>query len=294
MSLPQAAADHYRQQQRLTTAVVANARRVWGRMDERDFDRAWMPVRGRLTALMVAGQVAAASASERYVNEVVDELGIDADPVAAVNARAFGASASDGRPLSSLLDGAIVSAKQQGSLDAGQAWLDMAVQTQMADASRGATGTAIAARPTVTGYTRMLNPPSCSRCAILAGRFYRWNAGFDRHPRCDCRHIPATEDVAGDLTTDSRVYFDSLDSAEQERIFTKSGARAIRDGADINQVVNARRGMYRAADGSRRTRSGTARGTARGQARPMPEHIYQAATSRAEAIQMLRRAGYLT
>src|SRR5690606_41194169 len=43
------------------------------------------------------------------------------------------------------------------------------------------------------GYVRMLNPPSCSRCAILAGRWFRWNDGFLRHPRCDCVHIPAKD-----------------------------------------------------------------------------------------------------
>lgn len=37
-------------------------------------------------------------------------------------------------------------------------------------------------------------------------------------------------------------YFESLDRAEQDKIFTKAGAQAIRDRADINQVVNARRG----------------------------------------------------
>lgn len=60
---------------------------------------------------------------------------------------------------------------------------------------------------------------------------------------CDCRHIPCTEDVADDLRTDPKAYFDSLSESEQSRIFTKSGAKAIRDGADMGRVVNARRGM---------------------------------------------------
>lgn len=60
---------------------------------------------------------------------------------------------------------------------------------------------------------------------------------------CDCRHIPCPEAVADDLTTDPRAYFDSLSGPEQERIFTRSGAKAIRDGADMGRVVNARRGM---------------------------------------------------
>jgi hypothetical protein len=40
-------------------------------------------------------------------------------------------------------------------------------------------------------------------------------------------------------------YFESLSPAEQERVFTKSGAEAIRLGADPIKVVNARRGANR-------------------------------------------------
>ncbi len=55
-------------------------------------------------------------------------------------------------------------------------------------------------------------------------------------------HIPAVEDVADDLTTDPDAYFHSLSSADQDRYFGKAEAEAIRQGADIGQVVNARRG----------------------------------------------------
>jgi hypothetical protein len=55
-------------------------------------------------------------------------------------------------------------------------------------------------------------------------------------------NVPAVEDVADDIRTDPAAYFHSLTTAEQNRYFTKSGAEAIRAGADINQVVNARRG----------------------------------------------------
>ena len=67
--------------------------------------------------------------------------------------------------------------------------------------------------------------------------------GVSAAPFCDCRHVPAIEDTAGDLTTDPDTYFRSLDEASQDRIFTKSGAQAIRDGANPAQVVNARAGM---------------------------------------------------
>jgi hypothetical protein len=120
-------------------------------------------------------------------------------------------------------------------------------------------------------------------------------------------HVPAAEDAAGDLVTNPRDYFDSLTPAQQDAIFTKSGASAIRDGADIGQVVNARRGMSTAQIGGRSTRvtnegitrtgfATNAPGStvaARGGVRLMPETIYQVATSRADAIRLLRANGYL-
>jgi hypothetical protein len=42
-------------------------------------------------------------------------------------------------------------------------------------------------------------------------------------------------------------YFKQMPPALQDSTFTKAGAEAIRRGADINQVVNARQGMYSTA-----------------------------------------------
>ncbi|WP_348239952.1 hypothetical protein, partial [Salmonella enterica] len=69
-----------------------------------------------------------------------------------------------------------------------------------------------------------------------------WSDGFKRHPMCHCRNIPAAEDTSDDIRTDPMKLFHSLSEAEQNRQFTKAGAQAIRDGADINRVVNSRRG----------------------------------------------------
>ena len=110
------------------------------------------------------------------------------------------------------------------------------------------------------GYVRMLTPPSCDRCVILAGKWYRWNQGFKRHPNCDCRHIPATEAIAGDITVDPMEYFNSLSIADQNKYFGKANAEAIREeGADIFQIVNARMtygSVFTADDGRRYTREG--------------------------------------
>lgn len=226
-------------------------------------------------------------------------------------------------------------AAEQALAEAGR-WLEQAAATAVIDAARAAESTATTATSEVGGYVRMLNPPSCSRCAVLAGRFYRWNDGFERHPLCDCRHIPVNESIAGDLTVNPDAYFQSLPTAaqladqhpdltvaerrkaglySQEDLFTVDGARAIRDGADIGQVVNARRGMEKAQVYGRDvllTREGVTRrgvyGRSRGDfekqrgrryqatkhVRLMPESIYEAARDRDDAIRLLRLHGFIT
>ena len=204
-------------------------------------------------------------------------------------------------------------------------WVEMVAHTLMIDAARGAEAAATAAYPQVEGWVRMLNPPSCSRCVVLAGRFYRWNDGFERHPLCDCRHIPASESDSGDMRVNPGKYFDSLPTAaelaeqhpdltvkmrreaglvSQEDVFTVAGAEAIRMGADINQVVNARRGMRVAQIGGRDvllsnegiTRFGLAYKGRTGRnldARVMPESILAAATDRADAIRLMKLNGFI-
>jgi hypothetical protein len=147
----------------------------------------------------------------------------------------------------------------------------------------------------------MLNPPSCSRCVVLAGKFYRWNDGFLRHEGCDCSHIPAIEDVEDDLTTDPMVYFRSLSRKQQDDTFGKANAQAIRDGADINQVVNATtRGGVRTAQGGfvytleGATKRGLYGKRSGGILRPTPWQIYRDAHGdQAEATRLLRRFRYI-
>ncbi len=160
------------------------------------------------------------------------------------------------------------------------------------------------ASPTPLGWIRMLTPPSCGRCAILAGRWYGWNDGFQRHDNCDCRHIPAPESAAGDLTVDPQVYFDSLSPEEQDYYFGVANAEAIRNGADMSQVINAsgRKGATYTVDGSQYTREGTTRQGFYGRTppgtkkvrRPTPLQIYRDSDGdREQARRALREFGYL-
>jgi hypothetical protein len=170
-----------------------------------------------------------------------------------------------------------------GALDKGGSWLVGTTLTALADTRRQVYHADIIQR-TGLGYTRMLNPPSCSRCAVLAGKFYHWNAGFKRHPRCDCIHIPTRESLAEDTTTDPTEYFNSLSTAEQDAAFTKTGARAIRDGADVSRVVNVNQRGLATAKGN--LRFGTP-------SRMTVDDIYRQAGTRSNAIRLLEREGYV-
>lgn len=290
--LPQAASDFYRAQQRITAVSVALVRRQWRRMGG-DWDASWSSIRADVVKAIAAGQIVGVGQVGPYVTAVLDEFGdIDA-PVAGLRSAAFAGVTGEGRPLPEVLDVAVIRARTGGSLEAGGKWLDLVTQSAIADSSRSATSTAMAVRPNVVGYARMLNPPSCSRCAILAGKVYKWNDGFLRHPGCDCRHIPRSEAMPGDPTTDPKAYFDSLSASDQNKIFTNAGAEAIREGADIGQVVNARggrrSGLYTTADGALATRQGARRGI-----RLMPEAIFDQARTRDEAVELLGRYGFIT
>lgn len=298
--LPRASRRFYRAQQRLSVVTVVAARRAWSGMGE-DFDRSWATVGPRLVVLAAAAQLAAARNGAAYVPAALEETGQPNDPAGEVEPRAFAGTAPDGRTLDGLLVGAVVEAKTavgQGSpvseaLARGGRWLDMATQTLVADAGRQASGVAIAARPRV-GWVRMVNPPCCARCAILAGKFFRYNQGFQRHPRCDCTHIPSVEDRADDFRTDPQALVRNgqvTDLREAER-------RALDDGADLNQVVNSRRGrsgMTTTEGTTRRGLAGKRLGAPRGRraARLSPEGIYAQASTREEAVDLLRQHGYL-
>lgn len=334
MATPQASAEHYRAQQRLTVATLVAVRAAWQAMTP-DFDVAWRRVLPRLMVLLSAAQLSAARSAAAYVPAVLEERGIEAPPAGPLVPQSLMGVSSDGRPLDSLLRGAVVAAKSAvasgaepvQALQTGGRWLDMATRTQLADADRVAVQTVIASRAALGGYVRMVNLPSCGRCIVLAGKWFRWNEGFDRHPGCDCSHIPAQEDNADEVATDPRRAFESMSAEEQDKALTNAGAEAVRLGADVSQVVNARRGMKStvlhrrealvttegttrrgvyggseaaAAGGFTQTRVGR-RGYIRNQverrsrrARLMPETILQIADGdRAEAIRLLRLYGYL-
>jgi len=277
VAVEQVATAHYRRRTALARRVAGELARLWRQVDRQAISPSWASALPAAVEILGVGQALAAAEAEVYVDDVAAASRIAVSPAGRVVAQSLAGVASDGRDLAGLLYQPAITALTaigQGAtvpraLAGGRLSLDMIARTQIADAGRAADGLAVVARPELSGYVRMLVGGSCSRCVILAGRRYRWNAGFPRHPRCDCIHVPAREDTADDIRTDPMAYFGSLSKAEQDKAFTSAGAQAIRDGADIHQVVNARRGAYGltpagarlTADEARTLRNGLDRGT---------------------------------
>ena len=295
MAVEEIAAAHARRQVTLARRAARELARLWRLVDRGNVAASWRELLPAALAVVSASQAAAASQAGPYVAAVADEYDVASVAAGRVNPGAFAGIASDGRPLASLLyEPAITSlvAIRQGAAPArammsGGFLLDMVARTQVADAGRTADGAALVAHPQMTGYIRMIVGKTCSRCVVLAGRRYRWNTGFLRHPRCDCRHVPVTEDVPGDVRTDPTAYFRSLTPAEQDKTFTKAGAETIRDGADIARVVNARRGIQEAGGRLFTTEAAGRR------PRLMPEQIYRDARDRDDAVRLLRLHRYI-
>lgn len=263
-------------------------------MDPGDLDGSFAALGPRMARLVALAQFAAAGAASKYVGDVVEAAGHAPDPLAVVDPRGFAGTAADGGDLESLLRGAVIRAKAliasgvtpADALLSGRARAVLYAANETTQAGVSADATATVADRRVTGYRRMLVQPSCPRCVVLAGKFYRANEGFRRHERCDCRHIPAVE--AGDLsdvTVNPRRYFDSLTAEQQNATFGKADAEALRNGADMSRVVNARASTY----------TPTGRKTSRGTPTKatVEDCLRRGAGDRDATVRALRAAGYL-
>lgn len=301
--VPPATVEHYRTVQRLQQAALAAAWAAWAQVRPASIESSWRDLTPVLAEAVGAVQLASAAAGSSYSARTLASQGTWRPPDALVDPAAFVGWSSAGAPLASALYSPAPAALQRiaggaparQALEYGRTYLEQLVRTQVADTARQAASVDVAARPGV-GYVRMLNPPSCARCVVLAGRFYRWNTGFRRHDACDCVHAASTAGAtaaarAEGLVDDPYDYFQSLPEAEQDRVLGKGGAQALRDGADISRVVNARRGasgLYTTEGTSKRGFASNLRGR-----RLTPDGIYRTAGSREEALVLLERHGYV-
>lgn len=259
-NLPQTATEYARATRREQQAALAAIRRQWRRMGS-DFDASWAAILPSVLAIIGTAQRRTAELADAYIPAVLEETGqLRAIPAAAeTNVAAFAGVTGAGTAVADQISLAPIRAKQAvesgatpfQALVTGGSWLTRTTGTILSDTARAVETTGMATR-NVGGYVRMLQPPSCGRCAVLAGRFYRKNQGFPRHPGCDCKHIPASEGIAGDMTLDLHAYLGSLDEAGQIKVLgSKANLEAWRDyGADPQQIINAYRGGMRTAQGA--------------------------------------------
>ncbi|MFT3661985.1 MAG: hypothetical protein QM809_11445 [Gordonia sp. (in: high G+C Gram-positive bacteria)] len=336
--LPPGVDRYYAEQLALAAPALAAVAHLWGRKPP---PGDWQLYLDERVALMVAAITAAQQPIVEHSLDFAAER-LDREPEVEPDPSGLVGVAGDGLALETLMAGAVVVARvkarkaesvqgldtgssARAGWEAGRAAVIMYTQTVLADTRRVASSLGTITRPD-SGYVRALTGSSCARCVVLAGRRYRSSIPFDRHPNCDCSHVPCGVEELSSLVLDPRAYFDSLSPAEQDRKFTKAGAQAIRDGADLAQVVNARRGAglsfssgritsaeaaaIRRSRGGRKARAGlvttegmTKRGLAgkhmgvgRGKKpqRLMPEAIYQAADGDRElALELLKQHGYV-
>lgn len=246
--LPTAARKHYLWSQLLVDRAVREGLRARG---------------GNAPGVVVRHQMLAASRAQPVTAAALAEQGVRESRSALLDVRAFTTPAI---PVSEMLD--------QAETEAAFARI---VASLVQDAGRAAESVATTLTPRI-GYVRYVSPPSCSRCAVLGGRVYRYSTGFLRHPHCDCTMVPTRLD-------DPAKHVDPVELMRAGQITGLSVAdqKAISDGADFAQVVNVRRSAAGLSEPGRSLfRAG----------RMTPEAIYRSTNTREEAIAALISAGY--
>jgi hypothetical protein len=324
-NLPPSASSYARQQRLEQQAAISAITREWSRMGN-NFDLSWLRIAPTVVQILERAQSRVIDGADRYIPAVLADTNQVDDQITAPNTRQLIGFTGAGQPLDLALALTPIRAKQavakgasewQALKDAGH-WLTSSAGLLLSDTGRAAEGLNMYARQGGGGFVRMLTPPSCGRCVVLAGKWFRHNEGFSRHPpTCDCRHIPASEAVAADLTIDPDEYFHSLDKAGQNKMAGSiANADAIRDGADIGQIINAYRrtagmqfahesGIKTNARGSKFTTEGTSRRGLAGmqqaglrrngpaQQRLMPETIAMRAKDADDRMRLLKLYGWV-
>ncbi|MFJ9207503.1 hypothetical protein [Streptomyces sp. NPDC102264] len=318
------AAERYTQVQSISKAVVEAIQQLWRDVPADRILSAMTGETGRqILAAVTAGQLTAAQGAQVFIGASMAAQGAIAAPLGVLDSAALVGLASDGRPLVSLLQlPAITTARalaagESAELAAARGLTQMAMMasTQIADTSRTATSVAMAAHPRCISYVRVVRLPACVRCIVLSGRQYSYSTGFKRHPRCDCGMEPMT-DAEWRGTKTPEDLFRVMSPAEQRKRLGPNGVKALERGADLGQLVNARRGMATAVTGRGPMKVTTEGTTKRGigamamgatfekvpgqkyerarEARLMPETIFKlAGENREHQIAMLKQHGYI-
>src|SRR5690625_1004804 len=191
MAVPKAAIDYYNRLDRLGAKANRAARKAWRNVDRDHISDSWALASRELTVAVTAGQAEAAALGASYGASTIAAQGVYTPPDDWVVPQAFAGVSPNGFPAHQALQSPAPRALKQLSqgrdidsvMRSGLVMAGAVAQTMVIEAGRAAASVDTFARPGV-GYTRMVNPGACDRRILLAGRFYRSNQGFLRHPNC--------------------------------------------------------------------------------------------------------------
>lgn len=319
----------------ITRQVIELIQRIWRSLSAATIaDDLEGEAGAAIVAAVVAGQLTAAQGAQAFVAGALAEQGGTAIPQALLVANAFTGIAPDGGPLETLLFLPAIGVQRrlavgmtgEQAMIGGLADMARYTATSIADAARSADQVGMVAQRNCVAYMRVVTLPACSRCILLSGQTYLYSEGFLRHPNCDCVTLPLREAEWSAVKTPKELY-ESMSEAQRRTVFTVAGADAIAAGADIGQVVNARRGMDYAHVYGRRlqvTHEGATRRSVYGRSRDragdqfarfagqrhgeatsnryfrstrtprlMPEEILRLSDDREDQLRLLKRYGYI-
>ena len=301
-SLATRARNHYRAQKKVALAGVRAVRRA--AVTAKTPDEA----KTTITVALATYQLAAALNGARAM---ANELGRDVEtpPMEYVGTTGLGYPIAE--PIDTIVDRLTSDLDGQWQRLHEQMLTSLSLMAASEIISSGVDASAVSVFAGGARYVRVLTPPSCKRCTILAGRVYRSSEAFDRHPGCDCEHWPVGSEREA---LESGLLVDPMEAFERGQVtgLSLSDSRAIRDGADIYKVVNATRAAARAPAGVtnavtveifgrtvKATLDGTTARSAWRRAHPnlpvrlRPQSIYEHAQDHDDALRLLRLYGYL-
>lgn len=320
-----AADARYTQVQTLAQAVVSQVRSIWSGLDPANILASLQGDQGAaILQAVVAGQLTAAEGAQAFVGMAMAARNAAGAALGALAPETFAGIASDGRPLTTLLYQPAITTYtayaagmgEEAAALAGMNQMARMVATQIADTSRSATLVSMTAHRRCIAYVRVVKLPACGRCIILAGRQYSYSTGFQRHPKCDCGMDPIDIERWGDVPSPEALV-KQMTPEEQRRRLGAAAVDALDKGADLHQVVNARRGMQTMTVYGRKVQATTEGTTVRGLAgkrlsqdskavkipgqryrvattpRLMPEEILRLADDREHQLRLLKKHGYI-
>jgi hypothetical protein len=224
---------------------------LWQGINLADIAVWWAQIREQVLAVIAAGQVRAAVTVDAYQQAILRDDGLTPLAPGRIDPLAFAGHNGDGVPLPDVVDAVPIWMKAdiaagtppEEAAEKARYRAELLAKTEIQRSSSRAGFVGRTIEPRFKAWERYVNLPACGRCIVLAGTRYRSKEIMPRHPGCDCGWYEVTEaHDRGPAENEPSALFESMTPAQQDKAFTKAGAQAIRAGADVSQVVNARRG----------------------------------------------------